>query len=255
MDVHIRPRRDYIRNQRLNTEDMVDDYKIDEQGADGESLDLDALFARWSDSDDKSSLVRPVDPPIPMPSSIDLQRGAGRVRIVRRWFSPSYAFVAIFAAVWNAFVLLFLVTAVLGGGWFIAVFMIPFLVVGGFLAYSALSGILNTSTIDLADGALTISHRPIPWRTPPVLRSNEITQLYSVEKIHHHSSSRSGGTRRTSTSYVYEVHVLYGPENRDVKLIGNLSELNQARFIEHTIERQLGIVDREIRGEVRRDSR
>lgn len=239
----------------------MDDYRIDESAGTEEGSELDRLFEKWmaggssaaSSMDSAAGSTETVEPPVPMPNGIDLQRGAGTIRITRRWFSPVHIFLLVFAIIWNTIVFGFFGVAMIGGGGIFGLFMLPFFAAGAFVAYSAITGFVNSTTIDLSNGALSVVHKPLPWPGATTIPSGEITQLYSVERVHHHSSSSSGGRRSTSTSYTYEVRVIHGSENRETKLVSGLGEANQALFIEYTIEHHLGIVDRAVRGEIRRN--
>jgi hypothetical protein len=233
----------------------MDDYTIDESGDESAGNDLDALFTRWMNKGGASAATMgPVDPPVPMPEKMEVHRGDGSIRIVRRWFQPMHIFTTAFAVIWNIFVFGFFSVAILGGGGFFALFSLPFFGVGIFIAYFSLAGLLNRTVIDLSAETLSVVHTPIPWPGTPSIAAADIEQLYSVERVHHHSSSSSSGVRRrTSTSYTYEVRVIYGSPAQERKLVGGLSEPSQALFIEHTIEHQLGIVDRAVRGELRRN--
>lgn len=232
----------------------MDDYRIDESGATASESELDALFTRWMSSDRGARTIETVEAPVPMPANMDIQRGAGTIRITHKWFSPIHIFTLVFAIIWNTIVFGFLGVALIGGGGFFALFSLPFFAAGIFIAYFSITGLVNSTIIDLADGKLSVQHKPLPWPGTPAIPAGEISQLYSVERVHHHSSRSSSGVRRSgSTSFTYEVRIIQGSENREVKLVGGLTEAGQALFIEHTIEHHLGIADRAVRGEIRRD--
>lgn len=232
----------------------MDDYTIEENDSGIGESEIDLLFDKWMRGERSAGDIRPVEPPIPMPANMNIQRGHGRVVITRRWFTPVHIFTLIFAVIWNMIVFGFFWAAMIGdGGSFLLFFSLPFFAAGISIAYFSLAGLLNTTTIELAGGALSVRHQPLPWPGTPSIPAAEISQLYSIERVHHHSSSSSSGSRRTSTSYSYEVRIIHGSQRREEKLVGGLTDANQALFIEHTIEHHLGIVDRRVRGEIRRD--
>jgi len=231
----------------------MDDYRIEDSSGTAEGSELDRLFEQWMEGGPAAGVTETVEPPVPMPNGIDVQRGDRAIRITRRWFLPVHIFLLVFAIIWNTIVFGFFGVAMFGGGGIFGLFMLPFFAAGIFVAYSAITGFVNSTTIECANGTLSVAHAPLPWPGATSIPSGEITQLYSVERVHHHSSSGSHGRRRTSTSYSYEVRVIYGGENRETKLVSGLNEVNQALFIEYTIEHHLGIVDRAVRGEIRRD--
>ena len=75
------------------------------------------------------------------------------------------------------------------------------------------------------------------------MASTDLEQLYSKEHV---SRTNKGGVR-----YSYEVHALTRSGNH-VKILGGLSDTEQALFIEQEIEKNLRIEDTPVRGEISR---
>lgn len=231
-----------------------EDFTLEERAEN--SSDLDALFESWMQnevSEEKSSST-----PVPMPEGIDLRRGADSIAIDRRWKSSQFYFTLVFGVIWN--IILFpMIGAFLGVGdeigpfgGFMLVFFLPFIAVGVGMIYYSIAGFLNTTSIAVQNGQISVIHAPVPWPGGQSIPAGDITQLYVKEVRHTSTSSSSGRSGRRRTTYTYTVMVVFGPQNREKTLVRSLSEVNQALFIEYTIERFLGIADRAIRGEIRK---
>lgn len=205
-------------------------------------------------TDDRSARS---DTPVPMPEGFDVRRSADSIAIDRRWKGIQYVFTLVFAVIWNAILIPFAAgfsgaAGSMGamGGVFI-LFLLPFFAVGIGMIYLSTAGFLNTTTITVSDGTLRVTHSPVPWPGAISLPAGEIVQLYTREVRHSHTGS--SGSRRRRTSYSYRVMVIYGAQNREKRLISGLTDPGQAFFIEYTIEQFLGIADRRVRGELRKD--
>lgn len=221
-----------------------------------EFSDLDALLERWMTSA-PPQIDQTEDPPVPMPEGIDVRRSEGSISIDRRWMSNQFYFTLIFGIIWNVILFpmigVFLGTGAVGMGPFGALmllFFLPFLSVGVGMIYYSIAGFRNTTSVVVGGGTIRVVHRPLPWPGEQKIEAGDVTQLYVKEVRHTSSSSSSSRTRRTS--YTYTVMVVYGAQNREKTLVRSLTEVNQAFFIEYTIERFLGITDRSIRGEIRK---
>ena len=242
---------------------MTDDYQIESTAA-GEN-ELDKLFAQWMNAGTTAATpdgaTVETETPVPMPSNIDVFRSTDSITISRRWFSNAYVFTLFFGIVWNAILIpffgAFLSFGSMGGfGAIFILFLLPFVAVGVGMIYYSIAGFLNRTTITVKDGTLSVTHAPVPWPGSTSIPAAEISQLFTQEVRHTHtSSSRTSNSMRRSrrTSYTYTVKVIAGSEGREHKLVSSLTDANQGLFIEYTIERFLGIADRHVRGEIRKD--
>ncbi len=180
-------------------------------------------------------------PQVPLPTGFQVEDAGFGLTISRRWFSCVILFLVFFCIAWNSF-LVFWYSMAFGNDfpWFFKVFPIAHVAVGIGLTYFTLAGLFNRTTIRVDDQYLKVRHGPIPWLGNQTLPSNEIDQLYTQEQTHHgkHGVYRS-----------YKVCALTR-DGRKVVLISNLQEVDQALFIEQRIEKQLGIEDRPMPGEV-----
>lgn len=247
----------------------MDDYVIegDRDGPPRADTSLEEAFERWmagASGDDTDRAVEPdpatdrsVDPrrspapPVPMPESFTVDRDAETLTITRRWYQAVQIFVVAFAVIWNAVVWLIAFSS--AGDPFVLVFLVPFFAAGAGVGYIALAGIVNRTTVQIADGTLCVSHAPLPWPGALCIPASAVTQLYTRESSTTTRSRRGSHPSRTRTTYSYDVMVCHGTDHREQRLVAHLQHPNQALFIEYTVERYLGIIDRPIRGELRRD--
>jgi hypothetical protein len=174
---------------------------------------------------------------VPMPGGITVQDDGYQLEITRKWFGCSTVGIGVFALIWNGMIWFIFVPA---GFSSFGIFLLPFIAVGiGFL-YMTVAGFLNATTIRVDTSNLSIQHGPVPY-PGKTLASQDIEQFYTKQRVHHNENS---------TSYTYELHAVTF-EGKKQKLIGGLSESDQAVYIEQEVERFLGIEDRPVRGEYR----
>jgi predicted Zn finger-like uncharacterized protein len=158
-------------------------------------------------------------------------RAAGDLTLTRRWFNAGAIFLLLFSIVWFSFLAFWYTTAFTDGApWIVFVFPILHVGAGFMIAHKALTGLLNTTTIRVANGRLTVRHGPIPTFGDRDIALFDLRQLYTVTKT------------RSKGADTYELHAItsVGPT---VKLMTDLTEVQQALYIERTIEDHLGIED------------
>jgi hypothetical protein len=210
---------------------------------DADDVNLDRMVAKCRQCDAVfgidgmvESTVKPMD--VPLPERFQLEPTIDGLRIRWRWFAWVHIFIAIFAIFWNGFVFSWMGITLFTEMWGFSLFGTIHLLVGLGLAYFALTGFINSTTIDVNAMEIRVKNGPLPWPGKE-LASPTIAQLYTKERI-------SRGRRSTSVSY--EVHAVTG-EGRHEKLLGGLHDTEQALFLEQEIERYLGLKDRPVRGE------
>lgn len=180
--------------------------------------------------------------PVPRPADILIENTGTDIRFTRRWFGPTYIFLALFAVFWNGFMAVWFGIAIVSRLWPMALFGTLHAAIGLFVAYLALAGFLNSTVIRVGLGEIEVKHGPLPWFGNRRLETVSIAQLYSKEVV-----SRS----RRSTSVSHEVH-LATRDGRHIKLLSGLESSEQALYLEQEIERYLGIKDQAVRGEIPR---
>ena len=104
--------------------------------------------------------------------------------------------------------------------------------------YHSLAGLLNTTTVRIHNGALTIRHHPLPWFGSLTLEFSEIKQVY-VKEIIHGENNRS-----------YEVWAILDFDTHKM-ILKDLSDVEHGLYFEQEIERVLKIKDRPVPGEVK----
>jgi len=177
-----------------------------------------------------------------MPKNIEVQEGNGVLQISYRWFRPLFIFLLVFSVFWNGFMIVWHGISIFSGAWFMSLFGLLHTAVGLGLGYYTLTGFVNRTTIWVGQGRLVIHHHPLPWWGNKDLLASEIRQLYCKERVHHSDSG---------TQYSYEVHAITQSGDKE-KLLSNLTETEQALYIEQELERHLGIPDQAVRGELPR---
>ena len=179
----------------------------------------------------------------PIPEHISMEQTSGGLLFSYRWFSPAFIFVALFAIVWDCF-LVFWYSVATSQDAPLVMFLFPIIhvLVGFGITYYALAGFLNKTFILVGEGKLTIQHVPLPWPGNRVLQASELAQLYSEERV---IRTRNG------TRLKYQLNAITS-ENKKVTLLSNLTAPDQVRFLEHKLEEYLGITDVPIEGEMQR---
>ena len=186
---------------------------------------------------------RPAPIAMPLPSGIQVHSNARELRLVLRWFSPMYIFLAFFSVTWIGF-LVFWYSMASGAPLVFLLFPLIHVAVGVGLAYTTVAGFLNSTTITVERGHLTVRHGPVPWKGNHDLPADALEQLYCQEHVTH---SRNGGS-----TIRYSVQAVGKESRRKITLVSGLSDRDQALFIEQQVEQKLGITDRRVVSEMRR---
>ncbi len=181
-------------------------------------------------------------PPVPMPPGIRVEHPSGQFQITRRWYNHGLWFLLVFCIFWNGFMIVWHSIALSQGAWFMSAFGLIHTLVGIGVAYITLAGFLNTTEIRVRYGELTIRSGPVPFPGNKTMRTDDIEQLYTKERISH---------TKNGVSYRYEV-LAVKRDGRQEPLLKGLTEAEQALFIEQQLEQFLGIRDRPVPGELAR---
>lgn len=184
----------------------------------------------------------PERPPVPMPERFEIAETGSALRITYQWFNWTYVMLMVFAVFWNGFMVVWNVMGAVATFGIMNLFGLLHTAVGIGMAYYALVGLINSTTIWVTPGVLKISHHPLPWFGAKEVRASAIRQLYAKEVIR----STKNGTSRN-----YQVHAVLEGEGQE-KLLQGLAEAEQALYIEQEIERYLGIEDRPMATELPR---
>lgn len=191
--------------------------------------------------------------PAPNLSKFTIDRQGDLLTISWSWRSMALLFLIPFAVFWNAITWIvggtFLLTAlgVLGNQGpqkeaFIGVLIAsPHFLIGLGFIYAVLVTLFNRTMIEVDRDAIRVVHGPIPWKSPPPLRSEDVEQLYVKRK------TRNGNNG--SVSYTYELQALRR-DGEPITLLKGERDENTPRAVERMIEVHLGIKDRRVHGEV-----
>lgn len=156
---------------------------------------------------------------------------SGELLLVRKWFQPQAIMLLIFGAVWNSFLFFWYAGAASSGApWIFYVFPLAHVAAGVAIIYGGLTGLLNRTTVRVANGRLTVRHGPIPAFGNRDIAVSDLLQLYTVTKT---------GSKGSKT---HELHALpsFGPT---IKLMSGLTDMQQAVYVERTVEDHLRIED------------
>ena len=181
--------------------------------------------------------------PVELPKRFQVDDFGGELKIQYRWFTPIAFALVFFCLFWDGFLVVWYVIAFTQNGPLIMkLFPIIHVTVGVALTYFVAALFVNRTEITVGDGLYRVKHGPLPWPGNRVGYSDDIEQLYVVEKINRN---------KNSVSIVYNVMVKQ-KDGTKFKLISSLNEMDQALFLEQEIERFLRIEDEKVSGEVAR---
>jgi hypothetical protein len=194
---------------------------------------------------DQMSGARPAPPPtsIPLPRGLDVSERSGVLRLERHWFQSNLFFLLIFCVCWDAFMVLWYINVLseLSGRGLVALFPLLFVAAGAGMTYVTLAGLINSTVIEAGKTHLALRHTPLPWRGNREIWVSELQQIFCEEHVR---ESMNG----SSTTYSLNAVLVNG---RKLTLVKDLPEAAQALYLEHAIEKYLGITNRPVPGELR----
>lgn len=185
---------------------------------------------------------------VPMPPKFKIETGAD-FTLSWRWFGPQFLFLVLFCVFWDGFLVVWYAIAIgtmLGGAGAGMIPMVLFplihVAVGVGLTYWTVCGFVNSTTIRVGSGRLSVKHGPLPWKGSCEIDAGSLDQLYCEMRTHR---------GKNGTTYTYDVMALER-DGMTRKLVSGLSEASHALFLEQALESQLGITDRAVGGELPR---
>ncbi|MBK1827759.1 hypothetical protein [Haloferula rosea] len=180
-------------------------------------------------------------PEVGLPKGFTTRHEGADLVITRRWFTPAVFFLLFFCIFWNGFMIVWHGIAITQGMWIMSAFGLIHTAVGIAVAYSVLATFLNSTVVQAGPSGIGIRHGPLPWRGNQTLSRDQLQQLYCQEKV-------SRGKNGTSVRYHLTAVT---PGNQRQTLIKNITDPDQAIFLEQQIEKHLGIMDTQVAGEFR----
>jgi hypothetical protein len=109
------------------------------------------------------------------------------------------------------------------------------------IGYYGLALTLNRTDITVDSNTLNVRHGPVPWPGNRTIRTAAVRQLY-CKKVTHRRKSKWG-----NESFHYTYNVMLLTQRRTVPLVKRLGSMDEAVFIEQSIEKYLGITDIPVR--------
>jgi hypothetical protein len=213
----------------------------------GENIDLASAVARchrcqavfgFADHlpEDKPA---PLSMNMPMPRGLTIFEHGGTLQLVRRWFGLGTIVTLLLCIAFDTYLVLAFTTDAYAGLEFPESLVPIILVAGGVVAtYTTIAGLLNRTIIEAGATYLTLRHIPVPWRGNRKIPVSELQQLFC----------QAHEKRKSSTTY--SLNAVLG-NGRTLRLLEDLSEAKQVLFLEHALEKHLGIVNQPVPGALR----
>lgn len=179
---------------------------------------------------------------VTLPQRFHMAEDEQRTVIAWRTFDGMDRFLLVFfSALWNV-PLLMLYRHLIATGASLTSLLLPLLFVGPglFILYMTLVSFVNHTRIEVSRDKLTIHCGPLPWTENHTLSGKELAQLYV------HAPANSTNTTGHSL-------LALDKQGRKVQLLTGLDK-EQVRYLEQALERQLGIEDSPVEGEMPRRS-
>lgn len=224
--------------QSCGAEILVNNVNLDHMIAKCEECNAVFSFAKEFGHDGAHQPAA-LKPQVERPKSMTVSDLGTELKITRRWFGPTFFFLAFFALFWNGITWTFVAAAVFSQQWVMLLFVSIHLLVGLGVAYAALTLLVNSTEIRVDRYNLSIWHGPLPAKKNRTVPADQITQIYCKEKIQHN---------RKSTSITYELYAITRANLRQ-ELVTGLPSPEDAMFLEQEIERFLRVEDQPVRGE------
>ncbi len=179
-----------------------------------------------------------------IPAKIEITRNFDRLQIVRKWLGFKFYLFTPFAIAWDAFLLFWGVLTFLFHDHLVIMLLILLLLMvsGIWLTYYLLTGYLNKTVIDVDVDFLTIKHGPLPSGGNKKISSKTLKQLYCTRREYFEP--------RLNPYATCDLRAITD-DQRNIMLIEELDNSEQALFIEREIEKFLNIEDRPVKGAIR----
>ncbi len=185
-----------------------------------------------------------------IPPGIEVLKIESMLEIMINWRRSGKYFILFFAIMWNLMLGFMIISAFASGigteGFLLMLFMLPFIGVGGYLLYSGLGQIFNTTYVTVNNRHLSIEHKPLNLLTKrdKFMNRENVEQLY----VRRYSMGTSNGQK----VYAYTVMIQLNDGKSHI-LVQGLRSLESARYIEQEIENYMNIEDKPVHGEWKGD--
>ena len=177
----------------------------------------------------------------PQPKSVTVDPAGGGVTYRHRWFSWKIVFFTVFCLFWDSFLVFWYAMAFRDPDPMALLLPLIHLAVGVGLTYFTIAGYVNSTTVHLDRGHLSVRHGPLPWPGQVDVGTKDLRQLFCEERV----------TRgKNGPNYSYRLHAVLADGTRR-KLLSGLDTPEVPRYLEQQLEARLQITDRPVRGELR----
>ncbi len=182
---------------------------------------------------------------IPRPEALHIQGGRSSVRITRKWFSYKYLPMLFFCCLWDGFLVFWYGIAFAAGAPLIfKIFPVFHVLIGVWLTYTTLAGLINRTYLDLDANELAVWHEPLPWSGEITLPIREVKQLFVKQTTKKVKSEHESGLQ-------YELHAVM--QTGETKMVlGELDSPEIPLYLEQQMEKWLRLTDRPVAGEMAR---
>lgn len=169
----------------------------------------------------------------------DAIREPGRFRASRRWWTPTVIFLTFFVLFWNGFLVLWysgIAGSGMSGGFGLIFMLFPLIhvAVGLGLTWTVIATWFNRTTIEVSEGRLSCTHRPIPWPLgkPEPIALDAVELFEAEEAVPRFNANRNTGSRTWNV-------VARTSDGRRVAVVTRLGDERQARFVASRLDAQL----------------
>ena len=177
-------------------------------------------------------------PPTPTEHSVEAHEEGGVLTLEVPWWSWHFVMMVPFLLFWNGFLVVWWSIALSEGQVAMAAFSLLHVGAGIGLAYYTACGFLNATTVAVSKAGIATAHGPLPWPGARTLDAAGLEQLFVKERF-----IRGENSVRT----VYDLTARH--RQGELVVVSGLPDPNSARYLEHRIEKWLGIEDRAVPGE------
>jgi hypothetical protein len=191
----------------------------------------------------------PERPLVPQPASLLIEETGDSLEIRKRWFNPAVLFLLVFCLIWDGFLVVWYLM-VLGFGFVngppgliglvFAVFPLGHVAIGIGLTYFCTASFLNTTTMTVREGSLSLRHGPLYWPGNLTLVTDDIEQLYAT---------RTGDYSHPGRISVAGRLMAVMSDGKEQAVWNSESDLAVLRCIEERVELFLGIEPHPVAGE------
>ena len=176
---------------------------------------------------------------VPIPSGFTIDKSVNELTITFKNKGPKFYILLGFSITWIIFCFGFMFMG--PDSSFSIIFGIAPLFIGLALFYYGLTGILNTTILQIKDRILTVTFKPLWWFGSKNIETNKIIQLFTKQIEYKNNNS---------ITYAYSLEAIMR-ENQTIKVLSMIESAEVCRCFEQQIERFLHINKLPIEGEYR----